>query len=200
LGQEQDQIDSEDKTKVDFLQNLEYSIIMDYAKTSDLKPSKWQTIGHVPGSDRKVLVKSIKKYGMLHPLTIKPDGTIIDGYHRWALAHRNNIKEVPVVVVDVDDVDAMILHIQLNRYRSISVGKYLARVMKFIRMTEKYTDTEIQDMLIMEPEEFDILKTGNLLKSRNLKKYSYSKAWVPIESKTGEEIHIERRTGLPDHV
>jgi ParB/RepB/Spo0J family partition protein len=38
--------------------------------------------------------------GVLVPLLVKPDGTIIDGWRRWLAAQRKGIKELPVIIVE----------------------------------------------------------------------------------------------------
>ena len=47
----------------------------------------------------------------------------------------------------------------------------------------------------MTYDEFDVLLDGTLIKMRKIKQHTYSPAWVPIESKNGEDLHIERPTG-----
>jgi len=53
-------------------------------------------------------------------------------------------------------------------------------------------DREIMDALNMSEDEFDILEDGSLLKKRKIKQHNYNKAWVPIESSSSEDFHIER--------
>lgn len=57
-------------------------------------------------------IESVKKKGILVPLTVKPDGTIISGHRRWQAAKTLNIKKVPVVVksysTDLDEQEAII--------------------------------------------------------------------------------------------
>jgi len=105
------------------------------------------------------------------------------------------IKKVPVVVVNCDDVAAMLLHIDMNRYRGIVVAKYLSRLMQRIMQSQRYTEEELRTRLGMTYDEFDVLLDGTLIKMRKIKQHTYSPAWVPIESKTGEDLHIERPTG-----
>ena len=42
-----------------------------------------------------------RQHGVLVPLLIKPDGTIIDGERRWRAAQRKGIKELPVIITEV---------------------------------------------------------------------------------------------------
>ena len=52
----------------------------------------------------------------------------------------------------------------------------------------------------MTLEEFQILLDGSLVKMRKIKQHTYSPAWVPIESASGEDIKIERPTGHSETV
>ena len=52
----------------------------------------------------------------------------------------------------------------------------------------------------MTSDEFDVLADGSLVKMRKIKQHSYSPAWVPIESTSGEDIRIERPTGHTEQV
>ena len=53
----------------------------------------------------KLLTQSILTNGWTLPIVVKPDYTIIDGFHRWTVAGREPLKTklggmVPVVIVD----------------------------------------------------------------------------------------------------
>ena len=43
--------------------------------------------------------------GVLVPLLVKPDGTIIDGWRRWMAAQRKGIKELPVIITDKPEME-----------------------------------------------------------------------------------------------
>ena len=105
---------------------------MDTAKTNDLKLADWRSVCYVVKPDYKQLVGCIENYGILSPLVILKDGTIIDGYHRWVIANELGIKNVPVTVVKANKVEAMLLHIDLNRYRGVVVAKFLSRLIRRI--------------------------------------------------------------------
>tara|TARA_B100000287_G_C20425616_1_gene699351 strand:- start:267 stop:788 length:522 start_codon:yes stop_codon:yes gene_type:complete len=173
---------------------------MQTVKTRDLKPSDWKSVCYLVKPDYKQLTSSIQKYGILSPLVIIKDGTIIDGYHRWIIANELKIRDVPVVIVEVDKIEAMMLHIDINRYRGIVVAKYLSRVLQKIYQSGKYGVNELRKKLGMTLEEFQILLDGSLVKMRKIKQHTYSPAWVPIESASGEDIRIERPTGHSETV
>ena len=54
--------------------------------------------------DLDPLVANIGEIGMLHPLVVHPDGTLIAGQRRLRAAERLGWSDVPVTVVDVDEI------------------------------------------------------------------------------------------------
>jgi len=173
---------------------------MDLANITDIRPAKWTSACYLVSPDYKKMEKSIKQYGILSPIVIQPNGTIIDGFHRWKIANELEIAKIPVVVIDVDDIEAMLLHIDLNRYRSIVIAKYLSNMMVEILQSGRYDHDSLRSRMSLTSEEFDILAEGSLIKMRKIKQHTYSPAWVPIESNTGEDIKVERVTGHSEQV
>jgi ParB/RepB/Spo0J family partition protein len=54
--------------------------------------------------DVAALARSIADLGLLHPIVIRPDGTLIAGARRLAAARLLGWAEIPVTVVDLDSV------------------------------------------------------------------------------------------------
>ena len=48
-------------------------------------------------------IESIDNHGILVPLVVKKDGTIISGHRRWRAAKALKIRTVPVKIVDYDN-------------------------------------------------------------------------------------------------
>lgn len=107
----------------------------------------------------KLLIQSILTNGWTLPIVVKPDYTIIDGFHRWTVSGREPLLsklggKVPVVIVDhgtdeAADVYGTITH---NRAR----GTHLLGPMKAIvqgLINEGKTVAEISKQLGMKPEE-----------------------------------------------
>lgn len=66
---------------------------------NDYNPNK------VSEENLKLLIQSILTNGWTLPIVVRPDGTIIDGFHRWTVSGREPLLsllggKVPVVVVD----------------------------------------------------------------------------------------------------
>mgnify|MGYP002859688148 FL=1 len=122
-------------------------------KANDYNPNK------VSEDNMKLLIQSILTNGWTLPIVVRPDYTIIDGFHRWTASGREPLLsqlggKVPVVVVDHHgdesaDVYGTITH---NRAR----GTHLLEPMKAIvqkLIAEGKTVTEIGRQLGMKPEE-----------------------------------------------
>ncbi|MCR4682275.1 MAG: ParB/RepB/Spo0J family partition protein [Clostridiales bacterium] len=107
----------------------------------------------------KLLVQSILTNGWTLPIVVKPDYTIIDGFHRWTVAGREPLKtklngKVPVVIVDHHgdksaDMYGTITH---NRARGTHVLGPMKSIVKNL-IDEGKTVEEIGKQLGMKPEE-----------------------------------------------
>ena len=110
------------------LQSLQW-VDRDRLRANDYNPNK------VSEDNLRLLVQSILTNGWTLPIVVRPDYTIIDGFHRWTVAGREPLKsmlngKVPVVIVDHKgdesaDVYGTITH---NRAR----GTHLLEPMKAI--------------------------------------------------------------------
>ena len=106
----------------------------------------------------KLLTQSILTNGWTLPIVVRPDYTIIDGFHRWTVAGEEPLRsalggKVPVVIVDhkdqSEDIYGTVTH---NRAR----GTHLLEPMKAIvrrLIDEGKTVQEISRQLGMRPEE-----------------------------------------------
>lgn len=120
---------------------------------NDYNPNK------VSEENLKLLVQSILTNGWTLPIVVRPDGTIIDGFHRWIVSGREPLLsllggKVPVVVVDHHgdesaDVYGTITH---NRARGTHLLDPMKAIVKKL-MDEGKTVDEIGKQLGMKPEE-----------------------------------------------
>ena len=63
-------------------------------------------------------VESVRKQGVLEPLAVKQDGTIISGHRRWRAARAAGMDTVPVQIVSyADDLAEREALIEFNRQR-----------------------------------------------------------------------------------
>jgi len=164
---------------------------------SEIVPPDWR-VTHTLKPDLRLVSDSALKYGWLTPLVVNQDGLIIDGFHRWWLSHNYRPIEralkgiLPIRRVEADDVEARILHVQLNRGRGGIVPKYLSALVLDILESGQMSDEDLKKALRMGVDEFELLCDGNLLKAKNIKEYEYSPAWVPVDGLSSEKVELER--------
>ena len=122
-------------------------------RANDYNPNK------VSEDNLKLLIQSILTNGWTLPIVVRPDYTIIDGFHRWTVAGREPLYtmlggKVPVVIVDHQgdesaDVYGTITH---NRARGTHLLEPMKAIVKKL-MDEGKTVKEIGKQLGMKPEE-----------------------------------------------
>lgn len=160
-----------------------------------LRPFPYRTT-HLLKPDARQLALSVRQYGVLMPLLVNEDTSeVLDGAERVKVALDLGIETLPVRFVDVDTVDAMLLHVQINRYRSSVVNSKLSEVVRNVSRSGKYTDGEIRVALGLTMDEFQVLRDGSVIRQRKIPDHTFSKAWVPVESSSSDDFRIERPTG-----
>lgn len=121
-------------------------------KANDYNPNK------VLERNLKLLEQSILSNGWTLPIVVRPDFTIIDGFHRWTIAQREPLKsklkgKVPVVIVDhkerKDDIVGTVTH---NRARGTHLLEPMKRIVQELVNSGQSID-EIAKQLGMSKEE-----------------------------------------------
>lgn len=92
---------------------------------NDLQPNNWNP-NEMDDQRFESLVYSIKKHGVLQPILIREDGTIIKGEKRWQAACKAGLEEILCVVVERSDEEAKLLTISLSHLRGESNEEMLA--------------------------------------------------------------------------
>ena len=122
-------------------------------RPNDYNPNK------VVESNLDLLVQSILTNGWTLPIVVRPDFTIIDGFHRWTVSGREPLKtklggKVPVVIVDHgdnrdEDIYGTITH---NRARGTHLLEPMRKIIQELLANGK-TVPEICKQLGMSKEE-----------------------------------------------
>tara|TARA_B100001123_G_C15057911_1_gene926341 strand:+ start:70 stop:915 length:846 start_codon:yes stop_codon:yes gene_type:complete len=79
----------------------------------DLSRNKFQPRKHFSKENLEELTNSIKERGVIQPIVVRPDKTnegkyeIIAGERRWLASQNAGLHEVPVVILDVDDIKSL---------------------------------------------------------------------------------------------
>lgn len=121
-------------------------------KPNDYNPNK------VSKENLKLLTQSIITNGWTLPIVVRPDFTIIDGFHRWTVSGEEPLfsllqGKVPVVIVDhkdkSDDIYGTVTH---NRARGTHLLEPMKAIVKNL-LDDGKTVEEIGKQLGMKPEE-----------------------------------------------
>jgi len=122
-----------------------------------LKPNNYNP-NKVLEENMKLLEQSIMTNGWTLPIVVRPDYTIIDGFHRWTVSGREPLKsmlggKVPVVIVEHtdhdDDIYGTITH---NRARGTHLLDPMKAIIKELLENGKTVD-EISKQIGMSKEE-----------------------------------------------
>ena len=121
-------------------------------KANDYNPNK------VSKDNLELLKQSILSNGWTLPIVVRPDYTIIDGFHRWTVAGQEPLKsmldgKVPVVIVEHEtrdgDIYGTITH---NRARGVHLLEPMKKIVKDL-LGEGKSVEEISKQLGMKVEE-----------------------------------------------
>lgn len=121
-------------------------------RPNDYNPNK------VSKENLKLLTQSILTNGWTLPIVVRPDLTIIDGFHRWTVAGEDPLLsmldgKVPIVIVahddESEDIYGTVTH---NRARGTHLLEPMKAIVKRL-LDEGKTVEEIGKQLGMKPEE-----------------------------------------------
>ncbi|MCK9320105.1 ParB N-terminal domain-containing protein [Methanoculleus sp.] len=137
----------------------------------------------------ELLKQSILSNGWTMPIVIRPDFTIIDGFHRWLISGQEPLVSllngmVPVVIVEHEDKSKDIYGtITHNRARGQHLLEPMRRIIKDL-LAEGKTVKEISKELGMKPEE--IFRLSDISRDEFLKMLTkgvkdYNKAYIVKE-------------------
>lgn len=164
------------------LRNIKF-IDRDLIKPNNYNPNKVQE------SNLELLVQSILNNGFCFPIVIRPDYTIIDGFHRWMVSGREPLKsmlggKVPVVIVAHEDrMDDVAGTITFNRARGTHLLEPMEAIVQGL-LDDGYTIDEISKKLGMRVEE--VYRLSNVDRDTFLRmivgEQKFSKARVLVPS------------------
>ncbi|MBH8598607.1 MULTISPECIES: ParB N-terminal domain-containing protein [unclassified Thermoactinomyces] len=130
---------------------------LQFVDRDQLKPNDYNP-NVVPKENLKLLVQSILTNGWTLPIVVRPDYTIIDGFHRWTVAGQEPLRsllggKVPVVIVDHQDESANIYGtVTHNRARGTHLLAPMKAIVKRLMDSGKSIE-EIGKQLGMKKEE-----------------------------------------------
>ena len=120
---------------------------------SDLSRNPYQPREHFSEEKLEELAKSIKKNGIIQPIAVRPNKTengkyeIIAGERRWIAAQRAGLHEVPVLILDLSDVESLEVAIVENIQRDDLNPVEEARGYKRLNEEFKYDHESISKLM-----------------------------------------------------
>ena len=148
----------------------------------DLIRNKFQPRKHINKESLEELTNSIKEQGVIQPIIVRPDKTskgkyeIIAGERRWLASQNAGLHEVPVVILNVDDVKslefAIVENVQRQDLNPIEEAKGYQRLVddfnynqeklsQFIGKSRSYIANSLR-LLSLPQEVHSMVEQGNL--------------------------------------
>lgn len=139
----------------------------------------------VLNQELKLLEYSLMKSGWLQPILINRNNMIIDGFHRYSLSKISKaVSEryqglVPCAVFDIDDAQAMLMTIRINRAKGSHVAFKMHEIVR--RLVDEFNiDTaQIEKEIGAYKGEVDLLYQEDVFKKKDIQNHTYSQAWEP---------------------
>jgi len=148
----------------------------------DISRNKFQPRKHFSKESLEELTNSIKERGVIQPIVVRPDKVntgkyeIIAGERRWLASQNAGLHEVPVVILDVDDIKslefAIVENVQRQDLNPIEEAKGYQRLVddfnynqdklsKFIGKSRSYIANSLR-LLGLPAEVLTMVELGNL--------------------------------------
>lgn len=152
----------------------------DKVKPNDYNPNK------VLEKNLKLLMQSILANGFCFPIVVRPDFTIIDGFHRWLVSGREPLKtmlgnKIPIVIVaHQDESQDMYGTVTFNRARGTHLLEPMQNIVKTLLDKGKSVDEISKEIGMSKEEIFRLSKIDReeFLKLVTQRNQRFSKAQI----------------------
>ena len=158
--------------------NVEW-VGVDKLHSNDYNPN------HVAPPELQLLKTSILADGWTQPIVIRPDGEIVDGFHRWTVALKdeevNELTDGKVPVVELKRVsreNQVMSTVRHNRARGDHTVLGMSDLVQELVDERGLSFEEVMDKLQMEWEEVDRLYDDSGMINRGSEK-EFNKGWKP---------------------
>lgn len=116
----------------------------------ELSPNRFQSRKDFNDNEQKRLVASVRKNGIIQPIIVRKSGQgyeIIAGERRWRAAQEAGIRDVPVVIRDVEDPDAaemsLIENIQREDLNSLEEAEAFTMLIEKFGISQEELSTRV---------------------------------------------------------
>jgi len=172
FGDQKEKIKNEDIASINRLK----------ANIGDLSPNKYQPRTHFNEEKLSELANSIKKNGIIQPIAVRSDKVdpgrfeIVAGERRWLAAQRAGLHEVPIVILDLNDNEALEVAIVENIQRddlnvieeakgyqrlSEEFGYDHEKIAKFMSKSRSHISNTLR-LLTLPKDVIGLIEEGNL--------------------------------------
>lgn len=140
-------------------------------------------------AELRLLERSILMQGWIQPVLINATGQVIDGFHRWQLSKDSDALRqkyggmVPCAVLPINEFQARILTVRINRAKGTHVAMRMADLVKDLVDEGGMDIKSVATELGATRQEVELLYQNEIFKQKNLKDYKYSQAWVAQDTK-----------------
>ncbi len=152
------------------------------ANIEDLTPNKYQPRIHFDQEKLSELANSIKKNGIIQPIAVRENKEdknryeIVAGERRWLAAQKAGLHEVPIVILDLDDNEALEVAIVENIQRddlnvieeakgyqrlSQEFGYDHEKIAKFMSKSRSHISNTLR-LLTLPQDVIGLIEEGNL--------------------------------------
>jgi hypothetical protein len=155
-----------------------------WVKADDINPNDYNP-NIVGVTEMKGLKSSLLNNGWVFPITINPDGFIIDGYHRYYLSRNDkDVRKkykgyVPVLIINHDIESAICMTVTMNAAKGTHQSKIMHELVSRLHNEFEMPREEISERCTMTMEEVDLFLQEGVFTKLNIDKHTYSKGWVP---------------------
>jgi ParB family chromosome partitioning protein len=116
----------------------------------ELSPNRFQSRKDFNDNEQKRLVASVRKNGIIQPIIVRKSGRgyeIIAGERRWRAAQEAGIRDVPVVIRNVEDPDAaemsLIENIQREDLNSLEEAEAFVMLLEKFGISQEELSTRV---------------------------------------------------------
>lgn len=122
-----------------------------YIPLNQIRPNPQQPRKYFPPSSMDSLTRSIERYGVLSPITVRDCGNgkyeLITGERRYRAAYHAGLNEIPCIVLDTDGSDSAILSLLENLQREDLTFMEVAESYRSLIKKKGYTNHDLSRKL-----------------------------------------------------
>lgn len=147
----------------------------------------------VMNAEMALIEKSILKTGWIQPILVNRNHVIIDGFHRWTLSRLSKAMKakykgkVPCCVLDVDDAEAMVITVRINRAKGSHLAFRMADYVKEIIEKHGYPKEQLASDIGATLDEVELLMRSEIFAEKDVENWAYSEARFNVDKKEDKQ-------------